>query len=323
MAGLSLSIVEIARGEGVDLTDVVLAHGLTLEALGASDAYVPVALHERLWEQGATRTGRSDFGMFAAERFTPGLTGVVEYLLRNCATVRDAAETWIRLASAVSDCIEGRLAEHEGAMKLTWTLHRPMSLGANHWAEFAQARTLRLMRDGLGAPGLSPTEVWFRHPAMGSAARHEAFFHAPVRFGRGETALVWSKELLEAPLKWVDTGVRRALEDRAEQLVQSLHDERPFAAKVASALETSIREPGADTRLQRIADRLRTKPRTLQATLERAGLSFRALAEQAKSKEASRLLAEETLTMSEIAKRLGYGDASALRKALRRWRKTP
>jgi AraC-like DNA-binding protein len=320
MAGLALSIVQIARAAGVDLADVLTAYDLDLDMLSASDAYVPVALHERLWAEAAMRTGRTDFGMFAAERFTPGLTGAVEYVLRNCSTVRDAAETWVRFAPAVSDCISARLVEHEGAMKLSWSLARPPSPGTSQWSEFAQARTLKLMRDALGAPELAPTEVWFRHAELGPLDRHRAYFRAPVRFKRPETALVWPKALLEQPLQWVDATLRRALQERADRLLQEVAVRRSTEEQVNAALAELVVQPGGDLRLSRVSERLRVPARTLQARLAQCGLTFRMLASQVRSQAAARLLAEGNLTVLEVARRVGFSDASALRRALRRSR---
>lgn len=78
MAGLSLAVVDAARRAGVELDDVLEAHGVDAAMLLRSDAYVPVALHEALWAEGARRSGDAHSGVRAAEHFTPGQTGVVE-----------------------------------------------------------------------------------------------------------------------------------------------------------------------------------------------------------------------------------------------------
>jgi hypothetical protein len=212
MAGLSLHVVEVARADGVELGDVLAAHQVSLEDLRASDAFVPIETHEALWAEGARRTGRADFGLHAASRFPPGLTGAVEYLLRNCATVEDAALTWVRLASVVSNRIEGALVEGGASMRLEWRLDRPLGLGVAHWSEFAQARTLQLMRDALGEPTLAPLEVWVRHEPLGAPEAAARWFGAPLRYGRPCAALVWDRALLARPLQWVDGDARAALE---------------------------------------------------------------------------------------------------------------
>lgn len=319
MAGLSLHVFEVARGLGVDLSDVVSGYGLTLEELRRSDAYVPVAAHEELWSEGARRTGRSDFGLYAATQFPPGLTGAVEYILRNCSTVRDAAESWVRLAALVSDRLEGALIDADELMRLEWRLDRSPTLGTAHWAEFAQGRTLRLMRDALGEPGLAPVEVWFRHPALGPTEAHAAYFGAPIHHQRQETALVWRRDLLERPLQWVDGATRAALEVRADALRQQLaQPDGDLVQRVRDALVQALLAPDHDLRLEPIASALRLRPRTLQAHLARQGLEFSALADGVRAEEARRLLAQG-LSAPEVARRLGFADASALRKARRRW----
>lgn len=324
MAGLSLHVVEVARADGVELGDVLAAHQVSLEDLRASDAFVPIETHEALWAEGARRTGRADFGLHAASRFPPGLTGAVEYLLRNCATVEDAALTWVRLASVVSNRIEGALVEGGASMRLEWRLDRPLGLGVAHWSEFAQARTLQLMRDALGEPTLAPLEVWVRHEPLGAPEAAARWFGAPLRYGRPCAALVWDRALLARPLQWVDGDARAALEARVARLRARLEaddDATPMGPRVRAALTRALLAPGNDVRLEPIADALALRPRTVQARLARLareGLAFSALVDAVKSEETQRLL-EAGLAASEVARRLGFADASALRKARRRW----
>jgi AraC-like DNA-binding protein len=95
-------------------------------------------------------------------------------------------------------------------------------------------------------------------------------------------------------------------------------DATPMGPRVRAALTRALLAPGNDVRLEPIADALALRPRTLQARLAREGLAFSALVDAVKSEETQRLL-EAGLAASEVARRLGFADASALRKARRRW----
>ncbi len=321
MAGLSLAVLDAARDAGVDLEDVLQAHGVDAAMLVRSDAYVPVALHEALWAEGARRSGDAHFGVHAAERITPGQTGVVEYILRNCSTLEDAALTWVRFAGVVSDRIEGALVEDGPCLRLEWRLARPASPGAAHWSVFAQARALRLMRDAVGDPGLAPHQVWFRHEAPTDVSALEGYFRASLAFGRPAAALVWDRALRDRPLRWVDPALRTALEARADLLRDSLSHAAPsLPSRVRSTLRELLAEPRRDLRLTAVAARLRMPSRTLQQRLADDGTSFRTLVADVLA-EAARLLTEERgVTISEAARLLGFGDASAFRRARRRWR---
>jgi AraC-like DNA-binding protein len=88
--------------------------------------------------------------------------------------------------------------------------------------------------------------------------------------------------------------------------------------KARAALTRALLAPGHDVRLEPIEEALALRPRALQARLAREGLAFSALVDAAKAEETHRLL-EAGLTASEVARRLGFADASVLRKARRRW----
>lgn len=321
MAGLSLAVIDAARHAGVELEDVLEAHGVDAATLLRSDAYVPVALHEALWAEGARRSGDAHFGVRAAEHITPGQTGVVEYILRNCSTLEDAALTWVRFAGVVSDRIEGALVDDGPLLRLEWRLARPVSPGAAQWTVFAQARALRLMRDAVGDPHLSPRQVWFRHEAPSDVSALEAYFRASFAFGKPTAALVWDRALRDRSLRWVDPAVKAALESRADLLRDALSRSAPsLPSRVRTTLHELVLEPHPDLRLTAVAARLRMPPRTLQQRLADGGTSFRSLVAEVLSEAARRLTEERGVTVAEAARLLGFADASAFRRARRRWR---
>lgn len=320
MAGLALGVLQAARARGADLVDVLQHWGLSEAQLTRSDAYVPVALHEQLWADGAARLGDALFGLRAAEHITPGQTGVIEYILRNCETVEDAAQTWVRFASAVSDRLEGALVEVPGGVRLEWRLARPLCAATAQWALYAQARTVWLMRHAVGDRAFAPREVWFRQAAPPDVRPLEDYFLAPVRFGCPQHALVVSRESLARPLCWVDAASRTALELRARaMLAQAPGDGAPWETRVRAALQSLLLEPARDLRLEVVAERLQVRPRTVQQHLAAEGVGFRTLVAAVRAEAAQRWMDEGAASVAETARRLGYADAAALRKARRRW----
>jgi AraC-like DNA-binding protein len=72
--------------------------------------------------------------------------------------------------------------------------------------------------------------------------------------------------------------------------------------------------------LAEVARRHRLAPRSLQRRLEQEGLRLRDLVDDVRRSEFERL--RGTLTQAELAERLGFADAAALRKARRRWERS-
>lgn len=316
MAGLSRAVVDAAEGQGVDLSELLRRHGVDRETLDRADAWVPVELHEAIWEAAAEGTGRSDAGLWMSSRYTPGLTGVVEYILRSCSTVRDAADTWCRLASLVSPCIESELVTDGAEIRLVWRLHRPETLATRSWAEFALGRTVRLLREAVDDPTLAPRRVELKHqaPIDVPVARYEAFFGCPVRFGCEDHATLWSTDVGGRRLKGVDPLMRAALEARAVELS---HDGDSFRSDALHAVRALLFSSPNRVTLAAVAHRHSLSPRSFQRRLEQEGLSLRGLVDDVRRTEYERL--RGALTQAALADRLGFADAAALRKACKRW----
>lgn len=316
MAGLARGVLDAARAHGLELMDLVTRFGIEEATLDRADAFVPVELHEALWAELALRLGRDDVGVMAARDFRPGLTGVIEYHLRSCATVGEAVAAWVRFAPVVSDRLSAALEAHNDPRHTTlyWRLARPLGAGTRHWAEFALGRAVRLIRDAVGAQ-ITPREVWFRHTAPSDTSLHRDYFGAPIHFERAEYALVFDTSLLAQRIRGFDPVAKDALAERAESLRSELASD--FAETCRTTIRALLSEPAADASLERVAERLSLSPRSVQRRLTESGLTFRRLSDEVRELEAQRLQGQ--LTPTELAARLGYADPAALRRARRRW----
>jgi len=82
--------------------------------------------------------------------------------------------------------------------------------------------------------------------------------------------------------------------------------------------------PAGPPSLKQIADRRGVSSRTLQRQLAAQGTTFRGVVEDAQMDLASSLLAQSSLTITQIAFRVGFSEASAFSKAAKaRWQETP
>ena len=77
--------------------------------------------------------------------------------------------------------------------------------------------------------------------------------------------------------------------------------------------------PHGKARVGEIARKLGVSQRTLARRLSSEGLTFAGVLQRLKSELAKRHLADETLSISEIAWLLGYQDVSAFTHAFKRW----
>jgi AraC-like DNA-binding protein len=90
--------------------------------------------------------------------------------------------------------------------------------------------------------------------------------------------------------------------------------------EVRSVLSSQL--TAGDLRIDVVARRLATTPRTLQRRLSRAGTSFEVLCDDARKEAAQTYLADTTLSIAEVTYLLGYSEPTAFHRAFRRWHGT-
>ena len=68
-----------------------------------------------------------------------------------------------------------------------------------------------------------------------------------------------------------------------------------------------------------MAQALHLSERTLKRRLQDEGVSYRVLLAEVRGRQANRLLEDETLSLTEIAERMGFSDLSSFSQAYKRW----
>jgi len=71
--------------------------------------------------------------------------------------------------------------------------------------------------------------------------------------------------------------------------------------------------------LEQVAGRLCTSSRTLKRRLQRQGASFQQLLDEVRHREAVRLLENPSLSVEEVASRIGYSSSANFTRAFRKW----
>lgn len=179
-------------------------------------------------------------------------------------------------------------------------------------------RNIAPYTEAASAAGLI-TEVCFRHapPPGDQLADYERFFDAPVRFDAPYLGFTVSAEALRSPLS---TG-NRATRDSLEALLRRQAPEgiraTPVTQRVKQVVADGLRK-GAMPQAVRVADLLAMSQRTLSRHLQDEGTSLSRIVEQVRIEHAERLLLGSTRPVQEVARQVGFADASSFSRAFRR-----
>lgn len=294
--------------------------GLSKDVVDHADQEIPLSRYVALLELAAERTDpclglRMGLGLLSPPTTSSSL-GAFGHAARSAPNVR-----------AMLDFISRFLVVHAHANELTW-LQRGTQVEINYQltdpsitrrrqdAEFAIAglyTTLRKVTDHR----FLPLRVDFAHAEPADTALHRQTFQCPLRFNQPINAMVWPGEILDEPLVTADERLFQALQPFLEDQRKKRLADTELTARISQAIASNLR--AGEVSLEVIAGQLGFSSRTLQRRLHKQALEFNALVEEIRSTTALEYVQNSSRSITDIASRLGYAEASSFTRAFRRW----
>lgn len=260
--------------------------------------------------------GDHGLGVDIGWNLPPTAFGSFGYALLCSASMRDVLDLTRRywhLAQRATDLLV--LAEGETCVvELTPAVQIPARLRPL----VLEAAFTGLYRGFLLLTGEPPqgSEIWFDFPAPDHADRVRSTL-GNIRYAMPASRFRFPRRLLETRLPMHNpVALKFALEQCEREDALRASDSGRFASRVREkAVFTAHGYPG----LADLARRLHVTPRTLRRRLEREGTSYRKLLEEARRRDALRLLDDHALGIQRVARLLGYRDPANFTRAFRRW----
>jgi AraC-like DNA-binding protein len=300
---------------GADVEAIVRSVALPLDELQNPDTRIPFELAIQLSAAAAQAVRDPAFGLHLAELYRPGDFGVLDYLAHNSRTLRDAVVRLCRYNRLLQDAAE-MVLEVEGGRAVIW-----QRLLGSVWllpaaVENALANLVVIGRELTGET-LVPLEVQFRHPAPAYSAEHERIFKRRARFDAERDALVLAHEDLDLPLSNADPRLCSILDRHAQKLLDALPAVASFSARVRELVAAALKDETPTG--ERIARKLQMSERTVRRRLKQEGTTYEEVIDQLRRALTEHYLDYPDLSLEQVALLLGYSEASAFRRAFRRW----
>ncbi|HDS1735155.1 MULTISPECIES: AraC family transcriptional regulator [Pseudomonas] len=146
---------------------------------------------------------------------------------------------------------------------------------------------------------------------------YRVMFSENLQFQRPRTRMIIAADCLDLPLKRSPEELQRFLAEAPGNILVKYRD----PASLARRLRHDLRQldpaqwPDADS----LARGLCLSPSTLRRRLAEEGQTYQGLKDSVRRELAIAWLAEEHLSLVEIAERLGFADSSSFYKAFRKW----
>lgn len=302
------NLVWAAAEEGLDATHWQRQLG----SLHRDVDRLPLAAFSELWRSLLAQTDDPLLGLRLGARFRLGRYGLVEFLLLNARTVRDAlslsADYW-RLV--IDEEKQLRLVDGEHGPRL---LIEPRVMHPPAAFDMDMMYGVRMLSLLLGRPvdGLG-ISLGLAHalPRAAAAGDYRRLFGCEVAFDQRCYWMEVPEALAEQPLAGHPVIIQ-AVAAQAQLQLRLLDRPQALAERVSQLIELGAVD------VKRVAEQLHLGVRSLQRRLKDEGTSFGELRDSALRRRAERLLAEPRMALKEVAYFLGY-EERGLFEACQRW----
>lgn len=305
----------LARGLGSAVEAWRWRFALPSDVASRQEVMVGVEVPEQLLEALEQATGEADTALRMATQLDARANRLVEVAVRSSATIGRALGCLARSAPLVHRGFE---AAAQGPRWVLRTPRRPRGLG-RRVHELAVAYAILQVRAGV--PAFAIEEAWFAHARPARIDALQALLgSAPVAFGCEDSGFSIAGAGLDHPMPAADARTLETIEPLLVEALGAPSASPSFADRVAAHVAVSL--PGAAD-VAEVARAMHMSGRTLQRRLEQEGTTFSEVLDRARLDVARRALAEPSVTLTDVAVRLGFSDLATFTRAFKRWAGMP
>lgn len=287
--------------------------GINQADVGRFDAFITYLALIHAVESGAAATKAPDFGRRLAEHQSIEILGPVGVAARTSRTVAQALETFEQYLGAYSPAISLHTGTLDGASFIEFKVVIPHPPAHPQTIELSLGVTLRVLRFLFGST-YAPIAVHLPHTALVAREDYLTYFSCTPRFESQRAGFTLAADDLRRPL------VQDAMAHQVvlESLDTVIDRRRPGMASSIRELIRQLLPAGAAT-VPVIADQFRLHPKALRRRLAAEGTNFNAIVDDVRREMAERYLQDTDVTLSHLARQLGYAEQSVLSRSCQRW----
>ena len=320
-AASALLLTRLGEEHGVAAEVVLRRTGLSLDALRSPRTEISgrqelTVVRNLQAACGPAPDAGLDLELEAGTRYHLTTYGIWGFALASSRTVRDALAVGLRFVDLSFAFCRLTVDEVDGDLLLGLDDEGvPDDVRA-----FVVARDvagLRTIQTELVQGGLPLRSLSLRLPAPPDAGRYVEVFGVEPAFDADRNVAAFDAALLDLPLPQADELTAAATEEQCRALLEARRSRAGVAGAVRDVL---LHRPAAMPDVAGVATSLAMSERTLRRRLREEGTSFRALADEIREALAEELLRTGSLSVEEVARRLGYAETASFTHAFTRWK---
>lgn len=306
-----------AASRGASLVDLCKAVDISVEELNDSEKSVDFEKAYRSWELAVKDTRDSLLGLHLGQTATPSILGLIGHLMQSSPDLLTAYQQVCKHATLATDMFRYSIESNKEQTILRYEPARlwlkVSEMSARQAVEQAMAGTLNVFYL-LSGKRVKPVLAEFIFPKR-NTIEYEGIFNSPLEFSSKQNALFFKTTDLKVKVNSYDKSLfalfDKIIRDKLEKLIRksSLSDQ------VRKILTQDFKGQIVSGRV--MAAQLNMSVRTFQRKLYEEGTTYRDLSTKLRRELALLLLKNQRSSVQDVARMLGYSEASALRKVIK------
>lgn len=306
------TLAELCQRWNVQAAELLEGSGLRPELLTEPGLCVDWQTMGYLYKRARRLTGEPALSLHLAVQLTPTTHGYLGFALLTSATLRDAFELMVKYIGSRSRglCMSFRVEGDAAVVVVESTCGLPLS---SFFLESSLVSICCALDDLCGSP--VPSEVWMTSPEPVYVAGMRELLPCVLRYGMPTSACRFPASFLDVPLNLANSSSLELALAQCERELAAMAP-GPLVSRVRAILQESLEQlPNVD----RVAARCHLSTRSLKRKLAEQGATFSELLAEVRRDAATALLADPTLTLDDVAHRVGYTEASSFCRAFKGW----
>lgn len=308
-------IVEGARRRGHDVAALLRRAGIAPALLDAPLSRVTQSQYAALMLV-LRRTLRDEMWGLCSRAVRPGSFVQACRLLLTCRTLGEALRQGFQFYHLLLSDFVPRVQVQGGTARVRLISSGPRDPGLGY-----ADRTFCFLTYGLAcwlvARRIPVAEVMYRPMDLGGSSDATRLFQAPVLYSHDAVGFAFDARWLDLPVVQSAQSLDELLQQAPASLLVRYRDQTRMSERVRRLLRRHL--AGELPSLEQISQQLALTPQTLRRRLQAEGQGFQALKDDLRRDAAIAYLADPSLTLLDIASRLGFSEASTFHRAFKGW----
>jgi AraC-like DNA-binding protein len=313
-------VIMAAVDAGASLQDILVHSGLEPVLMTDPQARITLEQRYRILETCERLTGDIHLGLVAGQSASPMILGMAGHLMETSSTMREAMAGLVRFSVTFSSQIGFSAEEQDGRFSLNievtpvWEETSPGTVRVPVDLIVSSAVFLFKLLSGRQ---VKPLDVNYRYPSPGNTSTFTQVLRVAPNWQRPRNQVIFSSSDMDLPVIGHNPDLNLHFQRILEKQLAHVQGEAGFAQEVYRVILQHYRF--LLPRAQEVAAHLHMTPRTLQRKLAAEGTTFQQVADRVRRELSFGMLANQRLTVAEVAYKLGYSEPAAFQRAFKQW----